>query len=147
MSTTSDIEQLFNTMMQLGKLMSQRTPETHEERTSTMLQFAALNFVKEQPSSTVSDLAHFMQLSKSSATQMVERLVRAGLMERVDDKDDRRIIRLTVTPLGEKEYTVLHGKMLEKMKVFTAKIPTKDLKELIRIHTNLIETLKKEQNG
>lgn len=147
MNTTSDIEQLFATMMQLGKHMSQRSPETHEERTATMLQYATLNFVKEQPNSTVSDLANFMQLSKSSATQMVERLVKAGLMERLDDNNDRRIIRLIITPLGEKEYEVLHEKMIEKMKLFTSKIPAKDLKELIRITTNLIENLKKEQNG
>lgn len=147
MNTVSDIEQLFATTIQLGKLLSHRNPETQEERTATMLQFATLNFVKEHPNRTVSDLANFMQLSKSSATQMVERLVKAGLIKRLDDRDDRRIIRLDITPLGEKEYEVLHGKMLEKMKVFTSKIPSKDLRELIRINTNLIETLKKEHNG
>lgn len=147
MNTTSDIEQLFGAMMQLGRLMSQQMQETHEERTATMLQFSALNFVKEQPNRTVSDLANSMQISKSSATQMVERLVKIGLVERLDDHEDRRIIRLIITPLGEKEYGILHTKMLEKMKIFTTKIPAKDLRELIRITTNLIETLKKEQNG
>lgn len=146
MNSISDIEHLFTTMMQLGKLMSQRTQETHEERIATMLQFAALNFVKEQPNGTVGDFAKFMQLSKSSATQLVERLVKADLVERLPDKDDRRIIRITLTPSGEKEYEVLHEQMLKKMKVFTSKIPAKDLREIIRITTNLIETLKKEQS-
>lgn len=147
MNTTSDIEQLFGAMMQLGKLMSHQTHEAHEEKVATMLQFEALNFVKDQPNSTVSDLARFMQISKSSATQMVERLVKAGLVKRLADNYDRRITRLIITPLGEKEYGVLHEKMLGKMKVFVSKIPPQDLKELIRIHTELIEALKKEQNG
>lgn len=147
MNNTSDIEQLFATMMQLGKLISHQTHEAHKEKISTMLQFAALNFVKEEPNSTVSDMARFMQISKSSATQMVERLVKAGFVERMNDKKDRRIIRIDITPQGKNECKILHQKMLEKMEVFASKIPSKDLKELIRIHAELIEALKKEQNG
>lgn len=147
MNNTSDFEQLFNTMLQLGKLVSQQTQESHDERTATILQFSALNFIKEQPSATVSDLAMPLLLSKSSATQLVERLVKLGLVERANDPDDRRIIRLSITSNGEKEFSTLRNIMLEKMKRIFSKLPAKDTRELIRIHMNLIEALKKEQNG
>ncbi len=147
MNNTPDFEQLFNTLLALGKLMSQQTQESHEERSATILQFSALNFIKEQPNATVSDLAVPLQLSKSSATQLVERLVKLGLVERTNDSDDRRIIRLNITNNGEKEFSALRNKMLEKMKRIFSKLPANDLRELIRIHSNLIETLKKEQNG
>ncbi len=145
MSNLPDFEQLFNTMLQLGKLMSQHTQQTHEERTATILQFSALNFIKEQPSATISDLSVPLQLSKSSATQLVERLVKLGLVGRINDTEDRRIIRLSITENGEKEFAALKKKMMDKMQRIFSKIPAKDLRELIRIHTNLIETLKKEQ--
>ncbi len=147
MNTNSDFEQLFSTMMQLGKLMSKHTQETHEEQSATMLQLIALQFLKEQPNGTVSDLANFLKLSKSSTTQLVERLVRVGSVERVNDTKDRRIIRLNITETGEKEFTTLKNKMMERMQKIMSKVPAKDIRELIRIHTNLIETLKKEQNG
>ncbi len=145
MHNTPDIERLFNTMLQLGKLVSQQAQESHMQRTATMLQFSALHFLKEQPNVTVSDLAQFLQLSRSSATQLIERLVKSGFVQRVNDKKDRRITRLVITKLGEKEFIMLKGKLMKKMQKVFSKIPEKDIKELIRIHTNLVETLKKEQ--
>lgn len=147
MVNQSDTEQLFSSMMQLGKLMSKYTQETHEEQTATILQLIALQFLKEQPNGTVSELANYLKLSKSSATQLVERLVKAGSVERTMDVKDRRIIRLNITDIGEKEYVAIRKKFMEKMQKIVSKIPAKDVRELIRIHTNLIETLTKEQNG
>jgi len=146
MTNTPDFEQLFNTMMQLGKLMSKQTHETHEEHTATMLQLMALQFLKEYPNGTVSDLANFLKLSKSSTTQLVERLVKVESVERINDTEDRRIIRLNITENGQNEYIALKKKLMDKMQKIFSKIPTKDIRELIRIHTNLIETLKKEQH-
>lgn len=145
MTTTSDFEQLFNTMMQFGKFMSQQTNESYEERTATILQFTALHILKDQPNIAIGDLAKFLRLSKSSATQLIERLVKAGFVERVSDQEDRRIIRLVITENGEKEFVALKKDFMEKMQRIFSKIPAKDIRELIRIHTNLIETLKKEQ--
>ena len=144
MTSTSDIEQLFGTMLQLGKLMSQQAQETHEEKAATMLQFLTLQSLKERPNGTVTDLCNFLNLSKSSATQLIERLVKSDLVQRVDDPQDRRIIRLSITKSGEKESVALKKKLMDKMLKIFSKVPAKDLRELIRIHTNLIETLKGE---
>jgi DNA-binding MarR family transcriptional regulator len=147
MNNQSDIEQLFATMMQLGKLMSQQARETHEEKKATMLQFMALHYLKGQSNGTPSEIGRLLELSKSSVTQLIERLVKAGFVKRVHDKEDRRNVRLNITESGEKEFVVLKKKMIGKMQRIFSKIPGKDLRELIRIQTNLVETLKKEQNG
>lgn len=144
MKYSLEIEQLFSTMMQLGKLMSQHAQESHEEKTATILQFSALNFLIEQPNGTVSELANFLKLSKSSATQLVERLVKAEFVKRVDDDVDRRIIRLTITTSGMDESNRLKEKIIEKMNKIFSKIPKEDIHELIRIHIKLIESLKKQ---
>lgn len=145
MTNESDIEQLFSSMLQLGKLMSQQTQETHEEKAATMLQFLTLQSLKERPNGTVTDLCNVLNLSKSSATQLIERLVKSGLVGRVDDTDDRRIIRLHITQNGEKEFTVLKKKLMDRMLKTFSRIPAKDVRELVRIHTNLIQSLKKDQ--
>lgn len=147
MTNNSDFEQFFSTMMQFGKIMSRQTQEDYEEQTATMLQFMALQFLKEHKNGTVSDLANFLKLSKSSTTQLTERLVKARLVGRIDDKEDRRIVRLVVTENGEKKFVTLKKKLMEKMQKIFSKIPAKDLKNFIRIFINLTETLKKEQNG
>ena len=143
MANNSDFEQLFNTIMQFGKYMSRHAQEDHDDKNATMLQHMALSFLKNQPNGTVSDLANCLKLSKSSATQLTERLVDANLVKRIHDEKDRRIIRLVITESGEKEFIILKKKLMEKMHRIFSKVPASDIKELIRILKNLIETLKK----
>lgn len=145
MNKSNDFEQLFSITMQFGKLISRQTQATHEEKKATMLQLVALDFLKEEPNRTVSDFAYFLRLSKSSATQLAERLVDAGLVKRIHDNKDGRIIRLEITESGNKEYRILRLKIAGKMKKIFAKIPAKDVRELIRIYIDLVETLKKER--
>lgn len=141
------IEELFDTMTQLRKLIALQAQESHEEKTATMLQFSALNFLKSQSNGTVGDLAEHIKLSKSSATQLVERLEKAGFLRRVHDKNDRRIVHLRITKQGEVKIIELKKKFMEKIGKVFSRIPERDLHELIRIHTNLIETLKKKRSN
>jgi DNA-binding MarR family transcriptional regulator len=48
------------------------------------------------------DLVRFLNLSKQSASQLVDTLVTRGYLERSPDPDDRRRMMLTLTPLGKK---------------------------------------------
>ncbi len=137
-------EQLFNTITQLRRLVFQRIYKSHEEKVATGLQFSALNFLKDKLEVSVGDLAKFLQLSKSSATQLTERLSKLRLVKRTNDKGDRRIIHLILTATGKKELMALKKQTMKKMNRILTKIPRKDVKELIRIHTSLIEALKKE---
>ncbi len=104
----------------------------------------ALQYLKEQPNGMVTDLGKFLELSKSSTTQLVERLARTGFIKKSHDSSDKRIVRLSITGSGEKEFVVLRDKKLEKMQKIFSKVPASDLRELIRIHVNLIEALKRE---
>lgn len=48
----------------------------------------------------ISDIGEQLGVSNAAASQLVERLVRMGLLERREDHFDRRIKRLTLTPAG-----------------------------------------------
>ena len=144
MSRQKYIEQLFNTMGQLRKVLESRAQMIKDEKTATIMQYSALKFLKLNKNSTVSNLAIYLRLSKSSATQLIERLVKMTLVERVPDKKDRRIIHLTITTEGEQKIIELRKKFMNKMEKVFSKIPEEDLKELIRIHTNLINALQEE---
>ena len=145
MAKQQSLERLFDTLSQLRKLVENQAQELHEERTATVMQFSALKFLKNNQNSTVGQVAEYLKLSKSSATQLIERLVKASLAKRIDDQQDRRIVHLSITSLGEEEIINLKKKFIDKMSKILSKIPDSDLRQLIRIHTNLIETLQKEQ--
>lgn len=140
-----DIEELFETMVQFGKIMSKEDPSvSHEKRAATMLQFSALKFVQGKKDAAVNELGTTLRLSKSSATQLIERLVKTGLIERAADKADRRIIRLSLTSKGEKEVVKMKNRILKKIEKIFSYLPEQDIKELVRIHKTLIANFEKE---
>ncbi len=137
-----DLELLFNTLVQLGKIISQQTQQSPDVASATLLQYSALTFIKEVPDKTVSEFATHLVLSKSSATQLTERLLKAGFVTKITDSDDKRITRLRVTSQGEEQIKILRGQVMKNMEDIFSNVPAKDIKELIRIHTNLAEALK-----
>lgn len=50
----------------------------------------------------VSDIADHLDVTNAAASQMVDRLVQQGLLERSTDPDDRRAKRIGLTPLGHR---------------------------------------------
>jgi DNA-binding MarR family transcriptional regulator len=49
----------------------------------------------------VTDLAHWLERSTNSVSMLVDRMVKAGLVKRVRDKGDRRVVRVSITSKGE----------------------------------------------
>lgn len=66
----------------------------------SMLHGQILKFVADQKTVTMKDLAQHLSITPPSATSITESLVKKGWLERVIDKQDRRIVRLRVTPKG-----------------------------------------------
>ncbi len=49
---------------------------------------------------TITDVAGYLHLRHHSAVELVDRAVAAGLVRRVADRTDRRLVRLDTTPRG-----------------------------------------------
>jgi len=138
------IEQLLNSMRQFRKIIENKSQTTPEERAATVMQYSALKFLKKNKSSTVGELAFYLNLSKSSATQFIERLVKMDFIERVHDQKDRRIIHLIIKKEGEIKMIKMKKRFVDNMTKIFSQIPENDLKEFIRVQTKLIEALQKE---
>jgi DNA-binding MarR family transcriptional regulator len=65
-------------------------------------QYQLLLFVKAfpPPGPTVADLAERLQVRHQSAVGLIDRCARAGLVRRRRDADDRRKVRIELTPSG-----------------------------------------------
>ncbi|HSG39418.1 MAG TPA: MarR family transcriptional regulator [Thermoanaerobaculia bacterium] len=67
---------------------------------------------------TIGDVAGYLFLRHHSAVGLVDRAVRAGLVERGEDPEDRRVVRLLVTPRGLEilqQLSSLHLKEIERL--------------------------------
>jgi DNA-binding MarR family transcriptional regulator len=66
----------------------------------------------------VSEIASLLKISNPSASQMVERLVKAGLLTRAENSYDRRVTNVCLTPTGEnmaKKCIAARARCLERL--------------------------------
>ncbi|MCU1396932.1 MAG: MarR family transcriptional regulator [Acidimicrobiales bacterium] len=65
---------------------------------------------------TIGDVADRLLLKHHSAVELVARACAAGLLERRPDPDDRRVVRLTLTPDGAQRLAGLSVLHLEELR-------------------------------
>jgi DNA-binding MarR family transcriptional regulator len=97
--------ELIERLGRLGGRMSalmRGTGEDWAESELTMPQLRALSLLNEAPQ-RMSDVAAHLGSSLSSATSLIERLEGKGLVERVHDPVDRRVVMCHLTASGRAE--------------------------------------------
>ena len=66
----------------------------------SMPQFSILMQLHHKGVCGLSDISERFDISSAAASQLVDRLVQSGLVERIEDPNDRRAKQLTITPKG-----------------------------------------------
>jgi DNA-binding MarR family transcriptional regulator len=67
---------------------------------------------------TIGDVAGYLLLRHHSAVELAQRAEGLGLIERVEDRDDRRVVRLVLTDQGSaalEQLTALHVEELARL--------------------------------
>ena len=88
---------------------------------------------------TMTELAHFTAIDRTTLTRIADHLVASGLVERRSDAKDRRQVRLEMTPEGAQIhrkalYLVfdLNGKLLQGASDEAARAAARVLQEIVR---------------
>jgi len=71
---------------------------------------------------TIGDVAERLLLRHHSAVGLVDRAVKAGLVIRQEDANDRRMVRLRLTPLGNDLLNLLSAAHLEELERLTPRM-------------------------
>jgi DNA-binding MarR family transcriptional regulator len=72
---------------------------------------------------TIGEVADYLLLRHHSAVGLIDRADDAGLVERVRDADDHRLVRLKLTSAGSKRLESLSAQHLEELKRLGLKLP------------------------
>jgi DNA-binding MarR family transcriptional regulator len=86
------------------------------------------------------DVARWLERSTNSMSLIIDRMVKAGLIKRVRDKSDRRVVRLTITSKGENTLRPATLAGLEFIQEVLSPLSREDRHILV----TLLETLKYE---
>ena len=99
----------------------------------TLHQLMALRHIVDEGPLTMNELAARVGSGPSSATQLADRLVAHGLVERVPDPKDRRVQRLRVTKSAADTVAQFKSRRREVMAELIAPLTDSELETFVRI--------------
>lgn len=140
-----DIEQialLEKELRHISALIKQKGREILSDYTITPPQFIALQWLHELGDMTIGDLSNKMYLAFSTTTDLVDRMERNKLVQRIRDNQDRRVVRIHLLKEGER----IIEEVIEQRQNYLADI-VKDFEcEEVQSLSILLSKLYKEMN-
>lgn len=95
-------EQLLTDLFRVITLMRRFFDRAMTEQGASLAQTKVLMCIKELPGTArAADIAEIMGIAPRTVTEALDGLERDGLIQRMPDREDRRVKRLTITPAGE----------------------------------------------
>ncbi len=91
----------------------------------------------------MTEIGNELGLPKSNVTTIVDKLVDANLVERIDDKNDRRIIRISITDNGRQTLKKARAILAMSIKDKLEHLPEPDLVDLDRSLKNIMKIVSK----
>ncbi len=111
----------------------------------TLPQFFLMSLLRKEGELKMTDIARFLHVTTAAATGVVERLVNGGYLLRVYDPDDRRIIKVKLSPRGLNTVVkVLQERRRMIIDIFS-KIPPEDRQQYLAILMK-VQQVMREQN-
>jgi DNA-binding MarR family transcriptional regulator len=96
------LDQLGQQMQAFKRAMMGAQGQFLTELQLTRSQLELLFVLSKSADQTVGDIAAQLHLTTSSVTQTSETLVKRGFVGRIHDQQDRRVVRLRLSPAGQK---------------------------------------------
>lgn len=93
--------ELFELMFQLSKNIKEKLVRFSAASNITMQQFLALSFIEKKGNVHMKDIAEHFAIEMSTATSLLNKLARHSLIKREIDKNDRRIVKVSLNKKGD----------------------------------------------
>ncbi len=143
MENNKTIEQIISLFFTTSRLIyKESTKDKDRPDFFSFLQLEVLGYIKENKKLSMKKVASFLSVTPPSATSLINRLVKAGVLRRFFDEKDRRTVLLSLTPKGEVALNREFKKVSAQMQKTLMKLNSKEQKNLIEIFQKLQEVYK-----
>jgi DNA-binding MarR family transcriptional regulator len=95
------IQQIIELRRRVNRVIRDRTLDSWVKLSLTIPQLKSLFYVSQHGKVNISGLASGIRVTPANVTGIVDRLVEQGLLTRMPDPDDRRVLWLEVTNKGK----------------------------------------------
>ncbi|OWT48621.1 MarR family winged helix-turn-helix transcriptional regulator [Bacillus sp. K2I17] len=120
---------------------------THQNASSlglTVQQMGILNTIYAIPNITLKEISERLSVPKSTVSVNVDELVNLEFIERKQSDEDRREIKLKVTPKGQEasKESIENSTSYKAMSLALQQLQEDDVQTLLRIHKSLLTSIK-----
>lgn len=131
---------LFQIMKQFSRLRLQYGPVDGLKRSENeLLMVLAINVTADEKAFTVTEISSLLQITPAGVTHLINPLEDAGYIERLQDKNDRRIVRVRLTKEGAEIAKVLISDVQGNLADLVNHLGEEDSKSLIRLMYKSVE--------
>ncbi|MGK6321278.1 MarR family winged helix-turn-helix transcriptional regulator [Sphingomonas sp. DT-204] len=104
----------------------------------SFLQWVALKVVRDSAVTNAGELARELGITTGATTRMIDVLEMRGLMTRDRGTDDRRVVRLAITPEGRDIVEKLHGQVVPAWNEVLADFTQEEVDTLVELLLKLV---------
>ncbi len=146
MDVGSDIaEEVLTSIRQIVRRISEHSKYLTREVGLTVPQLMCLKAIGEleehEPEITVNMVGRRVQLAPATASRIIDRLVRGGLVTRERRSKDRRRVCLSLTPAGLERYQTLPMPLQEKFLQRLGALPDEERRALLDALRRIVEMM------
>ncbi|NPV59685.1 MAG: MarR family transcriptional regulator [Actinobacteria bacterium] len=110
-------------------------------------QVMLLLFIAEGGDVTAGEVAKYLCVTQGVITRTADRLLEKGLIARARDRDDRRVVRLTLTPEGKRLARRIERMRIEDMKAVLRNLSSAERKCLLEVFRKIADRMEAERGG
>ena len=131
---------LFQLMKQFPRpKLKQSTIDGLTRSEYELLVMLVMNLKEDNEALTVTEISNLLQITPAGVTHFINPLEKAGYIERLQDSNDRRIVRIGLTDKGTKVAEALILEVQEQLIGLINHLGEEDSKTFIRLMTQAIE--------
>ena len=101
-NTPYRLHEAISTLIRVYKITEIESAEGHDKKRLNPADRQALLFVGERGECIANDVAEHLRIAPTTASSIIDRLVRRGFLSRERTEENRRVVRLRLTKEGRK---------------------------------------------
>jgi len=136
--------ELIETLFQIARLVKNKISFTNNSTCLSALQLYALRYIDKHQEASMGDIADYFTIELPSATSLINKLVKDKLIVRCEGKNDRRKVRLILTPKGRKTLQRIQNRSKYNLRRVLTDLSEKEQLDLLSILQSLQEKLKNQ---
>jgi DNA-binding MarR family transcriptional regulator len=135
-------QELMGLMLQLVRGFARYEHRFLMQGALTPVQFWGLDYLLGRGACPMKDFSAYLGVSKPSATALIGRLITQGLVVRLHDKQDGRIVRIMLSARGRKLTAGIKEQRYRMLSFVFGKINESDRREYLRILKEIVRVLR-----